>query len=561
MPCLRSTCEPSDGTPVLLGLGTTTDNVDFELELGGTIAGTVVSSATGAPAQNVEVTIWNSAGDEAGSTYTDASGHYSVTGLYAGNHYASTRGELHRDELYDGIPCVESGCSGLDPTTGTPIVVGYDATLAGIDFRLEKLGGVTGHVVESLTGAPIYSTEVAILRADGSRAGYGYTDGTGYYQAGGLAAGTYFARTDGFSRYLDELYDDVPCVPDCDLALGTPITVELDCTVESIDFELDRLGSIVGQITHRISGDPIDDSYVRAESAGNGNSAYSNSFGNYIIERLIPGQYAVTAEHEHYLDELYDDVPFEDGCDPADATLIPVQVNSPSSGVDFELERLGRIAGAVTDTLTGDPVTDSHVEIFDANGSFVRSTGADFDGSYLVQGISPGVHYAVVRSSTFVDEIYDEAPCTETSCDPTAGTPITVELSSTAQGIDFALAPQTSCAPSATRLCLAEGRFSVEVSWEDFEGTTGQGFGQSLTGGSGYFWFFTPDNIELVVKVLDACYPPFDRFWIFGGGLTNVEVTLRVTDTVSGQVETYLNPLGTPFRPVQDTDSFTTCDD
>jgi hypothetical protein len=41
--------------------------------------------------------------------------------------------------------------------------------------------------------------------------------------------------------------------------------------------------------------------------------------------------------------------------------------------------------------------------------------------------------------------------------------------------------------------------------------------------------------------------------------LTNVEVTLRVTDTRNGTVQTYFNPLGTAFQPVQDTSAFATC--
>jgi hypothetical protein len=55
-------------------------------------------------------------------------------------------------------------------------------------------------------------------------------------------------------------------------------------------------------------------------------------------------------------------------------------------------------------------------------------------------------------------------------------------------------------------------------------------------------------NIELVTKVLDAC-TTFDRFWVFAGGLTNVEVELRVTDGDTGAVRTYRSPLDQPFRP------------
>jgi hypothetical protein len=46
---------------------------------------------------------------------------------------------------------------------------------------------------------------------------------------------------------------------------------------------------------------------------------------------------------------------------------------------------------------------------------------------------------------------------------------------------------------------------------------------------------------------------------VFAAGLTNVEVTLNVTDTRNGTPKTYFNPLGTPYAPVQDTSAFATC--
>jgi len=42
-------------------------------------------------------------------------------------------------------------------------------------------------------------------------------------------------------------------------------------------------------------------------------------------------------------------------------------------------------------------------------------------------------------------------------------------------------------------------------------------------------------------------------------GLTDVEVELRVTDTETGDLKTYVNPQGKRFQPVQDTQAFATC--
>ncbi len=87
---------------------------------------------------------------------------------------------------------------------------------------------------------------------------------------------------------------------------------------------------------------------------------------------------------------------------------------------------------------------------------------------------------------------------------------------------------------------------------------SGAGHAVSLTPDTGYFWFFDATNVEVVLKVLDAC--GFNQhFWVFAGGLTNVQVHLSVTDTLTGVVRTYDNPQGKAFQPVQDTSAFLTC--
>ena len=60
----------------------------------------------------------------------------------------------------------------------------------------------------------------------------------------------------------------------------------------------------------------------------------------------------------------------------------------------------------------------------------------------------------------------------------------------------------------------------------------------------------------MVTKVLDACGITYNSYWVFAAGLTNVEVTLTITDSETQQVRTYANPLGVPFQPIQDTSAF-----
>ena len=111
-----------------------------------------------------------------------------------------------------------------------------------------------------------------------------------------------------------------------------------------------------------------------------------------------------------------------------------------------------------------------------------------------------------------------------------------------------------TCTSGPGKLCLQSNRFALTTAWKDFQGHTGTGTAVSLTGDTGYFWFFSPTNVEVVTKVLDG-RGLNNKFWLFYGALSNVEYTLTVTDTQTGAVKTYKNPLG-QFGSVGDTGAF-----
>jgi CSLREA domain-containing protein len=113
------------------------------------------------------------------------------------------------------------------------------------------------------------------------------------------------------------------------------------------------------------------------------------------------------------------------------------------------------------------------------------------------------------------------------------------------------------CVAGGNTLCLGGGRFRVTANWQTST-ATGSGTAVTLTPDSGYFWFFDPGNVEVVVKVLNGCGVN-SRYWLFAAGLTNVRVDLTVTDTRTGQTKTYNNPLGRTFVSVLDTNAFNTC--
>ncbi len=109
-----------------------------------------------------------------------------------------------------------------------------------------------------------------------------------------------------------------------------------------------------------------------------------------------------------------------------------------------------------------------------------------------------------------------------------------------------------SCVADERTLCLENGRFSVRATWEKPDSETGDAVAWPLTGDTGLYWFFEPSNVEMV---LDGCGVNGHR-WVFAGGLTDVGVTTTVTDTETGKVRTFGNPVGTPFQPVQELKAF-----
>lgn len=109
-----------------------------------------------------------------------------------------------------------------------------------------------------------------------------------------------------------------------------------------------------------------------------------------------------------------------------------------------------------------------------------------------------------------------------------------------------------ACAPDT--LCLLGSRFRVTAAFD--AGTGNPSNARALVfGAGGIFWFFDPASIEVMVKVIDGCALD-GHFWFFAAGLTDVNVVIEVTDTLTGAKQAYTNPPHTAFRPIQDTAAF-----
>lgn len=117
-----------------------------------------------------------------------------------------------------------------------------------------------------------------------------------------------------------------------------------------------------------------------------------------------------------------------------------------------------------------------------------------------------------------------------------------------------------SCIPSATTLCLLGNRLLVNATFRvgpPGSPELGAKIVPVTNPGSGIFWFFGPDNWEILLKAIDAC--SFNnRIWIFFSATTDVFFRVRVHDK-KGEAKIYFNYPGPPAPAVTDSSAFAAC--
>jgi hypothetical protein len=84
------------------------------------------------------------------------------------------------------------------------------------------------------------------------------------------------------------------------------------------------------------------------------------------------------------------------------------------------------------------------------------------------------------------------------------------------------------CTPDTATMCLQQRRFRVQVAWHNqFNNTYGFGRAIARTDSAGFFSFGDPNNIELLVKLLDFGNGTFKVFY---GELTDLQFSVAISD-------------------------------
>ena len=467
-PCPGGACTVTTGTAVSVTAGAATGAIDFALVVGGSITGTVTTAGTTTPLPGVTVYFYNSSGTYvSGGVTTNASGVYTKGGLTTGTYYVRTSNSLgYLDELHSDIPCPGGGCT---VTTGMGVAVTAGTATAGIDFALAMGGTLTGMVTDAATGLPLEKVGVEITHYIANRAVSMTvaTNASGVYTVTGLATGTSFLRTSNTLGYIDELYNDIPCMGGaCTVTTGTGATVTAGATTSGINFGLSPGATIAGTVTDAGSTAPLANTPVAVHNASGTavRSATTNSSGQYAVSGLATGTYYVrSVTTQNYVNEIYADISCP-SCTttttssitvPSGATGVPVTAGGPTAaGIDFGLAPGGTITGTVTSAATTVPLAGVGVSIYTASGILAGAATTNSSGVYTKTALSPGTYYARASSSgSYVGELYDNLALGTPS---TSGAPIVVTAGGTATA-SFALDANAGPNDSASAAVLPMG--------------------------------------------------------------------------------------------------------
>ncbi len=115
--------------------------------------------------------------------------------------------------------------------------------------------------------------------------------------------------------------------------------------------------------------------------------------------------------------------------------------------------------------------------------------------------------------------------------------------------------PVDLCEPGPTALCLQDGRYRVTLDWSLSDGGGNAArVSDARTAEAGLFFFFAPENLEVLVKVLDGCNVN-GHHWVSAASATDMGLDLVVRDLRSGTERRYVKAAGEP-EAFTDTSAF-----
>ena len=192
--------------------------------------------------------------------------------------------------------------------------------------------------------------------------------------------------------------------------------------------------------------------------------------------------------------------------------------------------------------------------------------GCSVNGHHWVYGASTtdlGYSIRVTNTATGDVKVYENEPgqpapaITDARAFPRACSASVAPMAPASAPLTDVAAAHSGCGESGASLCLVDGRFEVKVDWSTADGR--KGAASMVPGGtnnSGLFYFFDPNNWEMLIKVLDGCAVNGNH-WVYAAAATDLGLDITVTDTATDATWSYAKEPGPPAAAITDSGAFT----
>jgi hypothetical protein len=332
---------------------------------GATISGTV-GTDTGSPLAAMTVAAYTTAGAPASSGGTTAAGTYALT-VPAGTYHL-----LAYDPKGAFATSFYADAESFDTSAALAVTSAQNVT--NINFRLVQSGFVVGRV-SSNSGAPLSNITVVAYNVSGTRRGSTTTDATGNYTLA-LPPGTFkIVAYDDALSYAPTFFDDA-----ISFAAATELTIAATASTTA-NIRLPPAAKVTGTVTDRATLAPLAALRVTAYSSDGNVAAQSltasdGKFGMAVRAgelRIVvddpKGSYATTyvPDAESFSTEAAVNV-------TAGQTLT----------VNAMMVRGGRLAGKVTDRVSGAPLANITAVAYNPDGTTRSFAGSDATGAYSI---------------------------------------------------------------------------------------------------------------------------------------------------------------------------------
>jgi protocatechuate 3,4-dioxygenase beta subunit len=389
-----------DAVLVEVEKGKTLNNIDFYLERGATLSGTVTCEGKPVVEDSVEITVYDAhkrRSEIEFRTVTDSTGRYTITGVPPRNC------KVHvNPRHYIGI------CYGQTERFDSASVIAVRNAkdiVSDIDVSVRRGGKISGHAFLETTKEPVPNI---IVRCIGGASFT--TDSNGYFEFAGLDTGEYTLMTNvryrTESSYANQYYKSAATREEADL-----IEIIPGQEISDIKIYVREGGRIPISVLDR-NGFPVKRLSISlvSKSAEQSGMSWGISGNTFQYPNIFPGKHAVQVSYsgETNTGNSYAKAYYEDASKLKDATFIDVQAGYKSDPITIVMKPGGWVRGFMKHN--GNPIdgdtTSFTILAYDAKTGDLVGTGYTghhkFCGGYKVSSLPLGKHkFAALNNSSY----------------------------------------------------------------------------------------------------------------------------------------------------------------